>query len=433
LHHYAWREPILLLAGLLDTRHLNDLVRRLLRRPSPYERYLHRDLRLAAALLGEHIELDDKLATRIIDHLGWLIRNHRAAWKMRLTWCATYLVGGVAIWSPLLLGDIRPLGALSSWWLYGGTLFWTLAWVCAFMKSTFPKIQTYLALPSRLWWAAPRPEPFIQALSDIGAPALSALLQALSASQWWVRQAAAQALARIGTPQAIPVLLQALGDSEERVRRAAAEALGELGAPQAIPVLLQALGDCDERVRRAAARALGQLGTPQAIPPLLQALGASDEAMRWTAAEALGKLTDIVSDAQVTRRVAGALWERLTDWELVREAACQALEQVANRLTILDVASHSLQDPLMAARPTPPPAWKQFTWVLILLVGLGFLDLLKGVLTNLLSDYLGVEWLPKGSAGLILLILGPVGFYILYLLLQNREASLDTQKGQTTR
>jgi predicted nucleic acid-binding protein len=27
-HHYAWREPILLLAGLLDTRHLNDLVRR---------------------------------------------------------------------------------------------------------------------------------------------------------------------------------------------------------------------------------------------------------------------------------------------------------------------------------------------------------------------------------------------------------------------
>ena len=61
-------------------------------------------------------------------------------------------------------------------------------------------------------------------------------------------------------------------------------------------------------------------------------------------------------------------------------------------------------------------------------MGLGFLDLLKGFLTNLLSDYLGVEWLPAGIAGLILLILGPVGFYIFYLLLQNREASQDTPK-----
>ena len=155
LHHYAWREPILLLAGLLDTRHLNDLVRRLLRGPSLYERYLHRDLRLAAALLGEGVALDTRLTTRTISHLEWLIRNHTAVWKMRLTWLATYLVGGVAIWSPLLLGDIRLWGTLSSWWLYGGTLFWTLAWVCAFVIPIFPRIQTYLALPSRLWWGTP--------------------------------------------------------------------------------------------------------------------------------------------------------------------------------------------------------------------------------------------------------------------------------------
>ena len=70
LHHYAWREPILLLVGLLDTPHLNDLVYHLLRGPSPYERYLHRDLRLAAALLGEVVALDTGLSTRIICHLG---------------------------------------------------------------------------------------------------------------------------------------------------------------------------------------------------------------------------------------------------------------------------------------------------------------------------------------------------------------------------
>ena len=227
-----------------------------------------------------------------------------------------------------------------------------------------------MALPSRLWWGTSIPEPFIQALRDIGAPTIPALLQALSHSDKGVRWAAAKALGRIDAP-ATPALLPALDDSEWRVRRAAAAALG--------------------------------------------------------------KLTDIVSDAQVTRRVTVTLWGRLTDWELVRKAACQALEQVANRLAILDIASHPLQDPLMPARLTPSPAWKQFAWVMLPFMGLGFLDLLKGVLTNLLSDYLGVEWLPAGISGLMLLILGPVGFYILYLLLQNREASHATRKGQTTR
>jgi hypothetical protein len=117
----------------------------------------------------------------------------------------------------------------------------------------------------------------------------------------------------------------------------------------------------------------------------------------------------------------------------VREDACQALEQVTNRLAILDIASHPLQDPLMPAQPTPSPAWKQLAWVLLLLVGLGFLDLSKGVLTNLLSDYLGVERLPAGITGLILLILGPVVLFMLAILLQKREPIQDTQRGQTTR
>jgi hypothetical protein len=141
LHHYAWREPILLLAGLLDTRHLNDLVRRLLRRPSPYERYLHRDLRLAASLMGEGVALNTRLTTRIIHHLGWLICNHTIVRKKWLTWLVTYLVGGMAIWSPLLQGDIGLWGILSSWWLLGCTLFWMLAWVCAFVEPVFRRFK----------------------------------------------------------------------------------------------------------------------------------------------------------------------------------------------------------------------------------------------------------------------------------------------------
>jgi hypothetical protein len=155
--------------------------------------------------------------------------------------------------------------------------------------------------------------------------------------------------------------------------------------------------------------------------------------MREAAAEALGRLVDNVSDAAITRRMARMLCRRLTDRKEVRDAAYQALEQVANRLPILDIASHPIQDLLMPVPITYSPRWKQFAWVTLLFMGLGFLDLLRGVLTNLLSEYLGIEWLPAGIAGLLLLILGPVGFFILYLLLQNREASQDIQRRQTTR
>jgi HEAT repeats len=207
----------------------------------------------------------------------------------------------------------------------------------------------------------------------------------------------------------------------------------ERGLPQAIPSLIQALGASEEAVRRWAVEALGMIRDPQAIPPLIQAPGAIEWWVRRWAAEALGKLVDNVSDAAIIRRRARILWQRLTDWKEVRDAACQVLEQVANRLAVLEVSSQPIQDPFLPAEPHPGRAWKQFAWILLLFVGAGLLDLAKGVLTNLLSDYLGVEWLPAGIAGLILLILGPVGFYILYLLLQNREARQATQTGQTTR
>jgi HEAT repeat protein len=273
-----------------------------------------------------------------------------------------------------------------------------------------------------------------EALGELSDPrAIPALSRALGDSDESVRRDAVRAIGKLGDPQAVPGLIQTLSDRDREARQAAAEALGKLHDPQAVPALIQALSDRNREVRQAAAEALGGHGDLQAIPRLIQALGDVDRGVRRAAARALGELVENVSNAEITRRIARALWRRLTDWKEVREAACQALEQVSDRLVILDIASHPLQDPFMPAQPTRSAAWKQFAWIMLLFMGLGFLDLLKGVLTNLLSDYLGIEWLPSGIAGLILLILGPVSFYILYLLLQNREASQDTQKGQTTR
>jgi HEAT repeat protein len=78
----------------------------------------------------------------------------------------------------------------------------------------------------------------------------------------------------------VPALIQALGDDWGNVRFAAAEALGKLGDPQAVPALIQALGDSGWDVRRAAAEALGKLGDPQAVPALSVRAHAGEDAAR---------------------------------------------------------------------------------------------------------------------------------------------------------
>jgi HEAT repeat protein len=95
------------------------------------------------------------------------------------------------------------------------------------------------------------------------APALPALRQALQSDKAPVRQAAAQALGKIGNAEAVPDLVAALRDSHWPVRRQAAVALGELGpaARAARPDLEKLRRDPDPLVRKAAQDALHQIGS----------------------------------------------------------------------------------------------------------------------------------------------------------------------------
>ena len=90
-----------------------------------------------------------------------------------------------------------------------------------------------------------------------------------------VGEAAADALARIGTP-AVPALVEALHDPKPRVRELAALALARMGpeAETSVPELIVALQDPDLEVQRSAARALGQIGphADEAIPALLDTI-----------------------------------------------------------------------------------------------------------------------------------------------------------------
>jgi HEAT repeat protein len=100
-------------------------------------------------------------------------------------------------------------------------------------------------------------------LSRLGSEAkdaVPALLNTLTRPNALVREHAALALGRIGSPEALPGLIRALRDPEWTVRRHAALALGRIGA--ATPAVRQALeelqGDQEPLVRQAAEEALRQ-------------------------------------------------------------------------------------------------------------------------------------------------------------------------------
>jgi serine/threonine protein kinase len=87
-----------------------------------------------------------------------------------------------------------------------------------------------------------------------------------------VRQEAAEALGKLGNPQAIEPLIAALKDEHEWVRHLAAEALGKLGDLRAVEPLIAVLEDKYERVQEAASSALDKLGGPRVVEPLIATL-----------------------------------------------------------------------------------------------------------------------------------------------------------------
>ncbi|MCF6745006.1 HEAT repeat domain-containing protein [Blastococcus sp. KM273128] len=131
------------------------------------------------------------------------------------------------------------------------------------------------------------------ALLDLGAAALPALRDALTASRGNARELVAELLGVHGDASATAALEGLLRDAAEDlpVRRAAATALGRIGSPTSTEPLVAALTNSpDHRLQRAAAEALGRVGDPVATVPLLAGLAAPDVAVRSVCADALARL-----------------------------------------------------------------------------------------------------------------------------------------------
>src|SRR3569623_284644 len=87
-----------------------------------------------------------------------------------------------------------------------------------------------------------------------------------------VRLATVEALGGIGKPGCVAPLIQALGDSDRRVREAAEEALVKIGSP-AFEALIQALESSAWGTRLAAVRTLIRIEDVRRVDPLIRTLG----------------------------------------------------------------------------------------------------------------------------------------------------------------
>jgi HEAT repeat protein len=146
--------------------------------------------------------------------------------------------------------------------------------------------------------------------ANLGPEATARLEQLLATSRSReVREAAANALGKVGSEASVPVLVGALDDGEENVRWFAVEGLRKLHTAQAVPRVSELLEkDPSARVREIAASTLGELGQPAGVPALSGALADRNDRVREKAASALLALA--TGNAEVMLVVADSFQEQ---------------------------------------------------------------------------------------------------------------------------
>lgn len=173
----------------------------------------------------------------------------------------------------------------------------------------------------------------VQALSQLGAAALPALLEAANSSHSLdARRNAVWTAMRIDSAAARAIVRSGLSDSDAIVRQAALHGISLWRDRAALPALIEVLKGGSPQNQRAAAEALGRIGAPSAVPELLNAASRpSDRALEHSVVFALIETAD--------PRAAAAGLE--SAHPLTRRAALVALDQMdGGGLTAAIVTPH---------------------------------------------------------------------------------------------
>jgi HEAT repeat protein len=360
LHHPTWREPILLLAGMLDQEETTNLTYHVLKAHSPYEWELCRDLLLAAALLEEGAPIATGLANRITDCLT-RISLSTSNWKIRV-WLAEFphlqavftlhqCFRKQQVCAPLrdIATDRLASLARSQLMQIVKSLIQALkdknssvreTAARALGKTGNPRSVELLisAIEGVVWFERETPTETLKAISDH--QAVEPLIHALTDADSHVRGAAARALGEIGDPRALQPLIRVMQTPEEEYSHVCWEvvgALGEIGGPQAVETLIRALGDPDWLVRELASEALAKIGE-SAAEPLIQALEYEDEVC-WMAIETLGK----IDDPRTVEPIIHALKDKDEQIRWAGWAAVEALDEIGVQ-HVVEPLIQALQD-----------------------------------------------------------------------------------------
>lgn len=149
------------------------------------------------------------------------------------------------------------------------------------------------ALQDSFWWyeREEAARDLLQAIENIGSPAVDALIKALGNREGTVRKYAAEILGKIGDPRAIEELGMTLFDLHHEVGLAAAVSLAKFGGP-AIQPLRDALAHPEGAVREIAVMALGSIQNPRVVPLIIDMLKDPNRMVQKQAIQSLAQLDD---------------------------------------------------------------------------------------------------------------------------------------------
>jgi HEAT repeat protein len=161
-----------------------------------------------------------------------------------------------------------------------------------------------------------------------------------------LRNAAVEALGRIGAPAVAP-LLDALPRVPETAKKFVFEALGDLGDLGAVPVLVHAAEHDEPNTAAAALDALSRIGGPDAERALRRRLSHPDPFHRFAALEGLEKLGASVPYDELVPLLGDRLVRRGVIGLLGRSGGAQAIEPLVDALSdrssvVLGAAIHAL-------------------------------------------------------------------------------------------
>lgn len=158
-------------------------------------------------------------------------------------------------------------------------------------------------------------------LSRIGESGIDLIIELLNSKDHDVRKFGCDILGNLGHQESVYDLIELLNDPHINVAIAAGEALGKLGNPEAIPYLIRGLHHPDSWMKCIAAEALGKIGDPRAVDAFIEMSPHEDPIVLYTIIKAMGNLLD--------ERVLPYIIAVLRSNAMFASSAVQAIERLA--------------------------------------------------------------------------------------------------------